>query len=42
MLYGINTLGAVVGALLANFLLLEVLGTRMTFGCAASSTCSSA
>jgi spermidine synthase len=29
-LYGVNTMGAVLGAVLANFLLLEVLGTRMT------------
>ncbi|MDB4942331.1 MAG: hypothetical protein JWP97_1865 [Labilithrix sp.] len=29
-LYGVNTLGAVLGAVLANFVLLEVLGTRMT------------
>lgn len=29
-LYGVNTLGAVTGALCANFLLLEVFGTRFT------------
>lgn len=29
-LYGVNTIGAVVGAVLANFVLLEVFGTRMT------------
>jgi spermidine synthase len=34
-LYGLNTLGAVTGTLLANFLLLEVLGTRMTLWIAA-------
>jgi spermidine synthase len=34
-LYGVNTLGAVVGTLLASFLLLEVLGTRMTLWMAA-------
>lgn len=34
-LYGVNTLGAVVGAMLANFLLLEVLGTRLTLWMAA-------
>ena len=34
-LYGLNTLGAVVGTLLASFLLLEVLGTRMTLWMAA-------
>ena len=34
-LYGVNTLGAVVGALLANFALLEVLGTRSTLWAAA-------
>ena len=34
-LYGVNTLGAVMGTLLANFLLLEVLGTRMTLWVAA-------
>ena len=30
ILYGVNTLGAVVGAVLANFILLEYLGTRAT------------
>jgi spermidine synthase len=30
MLYGANTLGAVVGALASSFLLLEIFGTRMT------------
>jgi spermidine synthase len=34
-LYGVNTLGAVVGALLSSFLLLEVLGTQLTLWCAA-------
>lgn len=34
-LYGVNTLGAVAGTLVANFLLLEVLGTRMTLWMAA-------
>ncbi|MDB5215737.1 MAG: hypothetical protein JWO86_3664 [Myxococcaceae bacterium] len=34
-LYGVNTLGAVVGTLFANFLLLEVLGTRITLLAAA-------
>jgi spermidine synthase len=34
-LYGVNTLGAVLGAMLANFLLLEVLGTRLTLWMAA-------
>lgn len=34
-LYGVNTFGAVTGALLANFLLLEVLGTRLTLWVAA-------
>lgn len=29
-LYGINTLGAVVGATVSNFLLLEIFGTRLT------------
>jgi spermidine synthase len=29
-LYGVNTMGAVLGAVAANFLLLEVFGTRMT------------
>ncbi|MBL0193636.1 MAG: fused MFS/spermidine synthase [Myxococcales bacterium] len=29
-LYGVNTLGAVVGALAANFVMLEVFGTRLT------------
>ena len=29
-LYGVNTFGAVMGAFAANFLLLEVFGTRMT------------
>lgn len=35
VLYGVNTFGAVAGALLANFLLLEVLGTRLTLWVAA-------
>jgi spermidine synthase len=35
VLYGVNTMGAVLGAVLANFLLLEVLGTRLTLWCAA-------
>lgn len=30
LLYGLNTLGAVVGCFLANFLMLEVFGTRLT------------
>jgi spermidine synthase len=30
LLYGVNTLGAVTGCLLANFVLLEVFGTRLT------------
>jgi spermidine synthase len=30
LLYGVNTLGAVVGSFVATFLLLEVLGTRLT------------
>jgi spermidine synthase len=30
LLYGVNTLGAVIGCCLANFLLLEVFGTRLT------------
>jgi predicted membrane-bound spermidine synthase len=34
-LYGVNTFGGVVGAVLANFLLLEVLGTRLTLWIAA-------
>lgn len=34
-LYGTNTLGAVTGVVLANFFLLEVLGTRMTLWMAA-------
>lgn len=36
LLYGVNTLGAVTGATLSTFLLLELLGTRMTLwaGCA--------
>jgi spermidine synthase len=34
-LYGVNTFGAVCGAMLANFLLLEVLGTRLTLWMAA-------
>jgi spermidine synthase len=34
-LYGTNTLGAVCGALLANFVLLEVFGTRITLWSAA-------
>ncbi|MCS6913954.1 MAG: fused MFS/spermidine synthase [Myxococcota bacterium] len=34
VLYGVNTLGAVVGALLSTFLLLEVLGQRTTLLCA--------
>lgn len=34
-LYGVNTFGAVIGAVLANFLLLEVLGTRLTLWMAA-------
>jgi len=34
-LYGVNTMGAVVGAVLANFVLLEVLGTRSTLWAAA-------
>jgi predicted membrane-bound spermidine synthase len=34
-LYGVNTLGAVAGAVATNFVLLEVLGTRMTLWCAA-------
>ena len=35
-LYGVNTLGAVVGACLANFFLLEHLGIRMTLWCGAA------
>ncbi|HEY8073316.1 MAG TPA: fused MFS/spermidine synthase [Labilithrix sp.] len=34
-LYGVNTFGAVVGAVATNFVLLEVLGTRITLWCAA-------
>ena len=36
LLYGVNTIGAVTGATLSTFLLLELLGTRMTLwaGCA--------
>ncbi len=34
-LYGVNTLGAVAGAVVANFLLLEVLGNRLTLWMAA-------
>ncbi len=34
-LYGVNTFGAVAGSLAANFLLLEVFGTRMTLWIAA-------
>ena len=34
MLYGLNTLGAVVGCLLADFVLLEALGTRKALWCA--------
>jgi len=34
-LYGVNTMGAVLGAVLANFVLLEVLGTRATLWAAA-------
>src|SRR5262249_4996758 len=30
VLYGVNTLGAVAGTVLSNFLLLETLGTRLT------------
>lgn len=36
LLYGGNTLGAVTGVLLANFLLLELLGTRLTLLLAAA------
>ena len=35
VMYGINTLGAVVGALLATFFLIEILGNRRTIWCAA-------
>lgn len=31
LLYGVNTLGAVTGCALANFFLLEIFGTRMTW-----------
>lgn len=34
-LYGVNTMGGVMGAVVANFCLLEVLGTRMTLWMAA-------
>ncbi len=34
-LYGVNTFGAVAGAVATNFVLLEVLGTRVTLLCAA-------
>lgn len=36
LLYGLNTLGAVVGCLLSTFVLLEALGTRRTLWAAAS------
>lgn len=35
VMYGVNTLGAVVGALLATFFLIEILGNRRTIWCAA-------
>jgi spermidine synthase len=35
LLYGVNTLGAVTGCVLANFFLLEVFGTRLTLWLAA-------